>query len=123
MKKLSLYGLAAFFVFAGIYHFINPSFYLPLIPDYIPFKNVVNIVSGLVEVALGLCLLLPAFRKWAAMALILLMIAFIPAHVHFIQLGSCIDGGLCAPSWIGWARLLVIHPLLIFWIYKNRSHG
>lgn len=120
MKKISFCGLVGFFVFAGIYHFVNPEFYLPLIPDYFPFKPFINIASGVVEIALGLALLLPALRKWAAYGLIALLIAFIPAHIHFIQIGNCIPDGLCVPDWVGWLRLIVIHPLLLWWVYSNR---
>ena len=121
MKKWSFYGLVIFFVVAGLYHFINPEFYLPLIPDYLPYKGFINTASGILEVGLGLALLMPPWRQRSAYALIALMIAFIPAHVHFIQLGNCLPGGLCVPDWVGWTRLLVIHPLLMYWIYVNRS--
>ncbi len=121
IRKISFYGLVIFFVFAGVYHFINPDFYYPLIPDYLPFKKTINIISGIVEILLGLGLLFDQYRRSAAYLLIFLMIAFIPSHIHFILLGSCMDGGLCVPEWVGWMRLLVIHPLLVYWIYSNRK--
>ncbi len=120
VKKISLYLLIAFFVFAGYNHFRDPEFYYPLIPPAFEYIKLINIVSGALEIILGLGLLLPYSRKYAAFGLIIMLFLFIPSHVYFIMLGSCINGGLCVPAWIAWARLLIIHPLLLFWIWAHR---
>ncbi len=120
IKALSLYLQAAFYTIAGVNHFVNPGFYLPLIPDYLPFPDVINTLSGLVEIVLGLGLVFTTTRKIAALGITAMLIAFVPSHVYFIQLGSCVDGGLCVPEWLGWARLIVIHPLLILWALVHR---
>lgn len=121
MKKLSFYGLVGFFVFAGVNHFVNPEFYYPLIPDYLPYHYFLNIISGILEVGLGLLLLVRPYRNLAVAGLIALMILFVPSHIYFIQIGSCVSDGLCVPAWIAWIRLLLIHPLLILWIYSQRK--
>ena len=46
-----------------------------------------------------------------------MLIAFIPSHIWFIEIGSCVEGGLCVDEWISWLRLLIIHPVLIYWAY------
>lgn len=120
IKALSLYLQAGFYTLAGVNHFVNPGFYLPLIPDYLPFTDLINTLSGLVEIALGLGLIFITTRRIAALGIAAMLIAFIPSHVFFIQLGSCVDGGLCVPEWLGWARLIVIHPLLILWALVHR---
>jgi len=119
IKQLSLLVLAGFYVFAGANHFINPQFYLPLIPQYFLYPELINIVSGVVEILFGIGLLIPRTRFWSAWGIVLMLIAFIPSHVYFIQVGSC-AGELCIDPWIGWARLLIIHPLLIGWAYWHR---
>lgn len=116
-NKLFFYLQAGFYLFAGSYHFINPDFYLPLIPEYIPFPDIVNTVSGVLEVLLGFLLLFAASRKYAAWGIILMLLAFIPSHVYFIQQGSCLENGLCTEPWVGWLRLVIIHPLLILWAW------
>ena len=123
IKKMNLYGLAGFFFLAGCYHFINPGFYYPLIPPYLPYPVAINVLSGVLEVALSIALLLPRFRFHSTTGLIILLILFIPSHVYFIQIGGCIDQGLCVPLWVAWVRLIVIHPLLIGWIWMNRSNS
>jgi uncharacterized membrane protein len=115
--KISILLLSIFFVIAGSNHFINPQFYLPLIPNYLPFPEVLNYLSGVLEMVLGVGILLKSTRRIAAIAIIVLLVLFLPSHIHFIQLGSCIEEGLCVPSWMAWGRLMVIHPLLIYWAY------
>jgi uncharacterized membrane protein len=120
-KSISLWLLSVFYLFAGINHFINPDFYLPLIPPYLPLPNAINYFSGLVEILLGLMLIFSITKKWAAYGITFLLIAFIPSHIYFIQINSCVEGGLCVPTWLGWVRLIVIHPLLLFWAWNHRN--
>lgn len=121
LKKINVYALGAFYIFAGTNHFISPEFYYGLIPDYLPFHEAINIISGLAEIGLGLCVLLDTSRKWSSYLIVLMLIAFIPAHIYFIQVGSCLDDSLCVPEWIGWVRLILIHPILIVWALSVRN--
>lgn len=113
--------LIGFYLIAGTNHFFNPAFYLGLIPDYLPFPEFINYASGVVEVLLGIGVAIPRWRKVSVYGIIMLLILFIPSHVYFIQMGSCVDGGLCVSPWIAWIRLLIIHPVLMFWAWKVRS--
>lgn len=122
MKKISLYLQSIFYIIAGLNHFINPDFYYPLIPDYLSdLDGFINVFSGVIEIGLGVQLLFPQTRYRAAIAIVFMLIAFIPSHVYFIQLGSCIEDGLCVAEWIGWGRLVVIHPMLIWWAWSARK--
>ena len=121
LKRRSVLTFGAFYLFAGVNHFVNPSFYLPLIPESLPYPEAINILSGLIEIVLGVGSLIKRTRKMSAILIILMLVAFIPSHVYFIQIGSCVEAGLCVSPWIAWLRLLVIHPLLIFWAYKVYS--
>lgn len=114
-------AMSLFYCLAGINHFANPSFYLPLIPPFFPWPHLINLVSGAAEILLGLSILWPKVRFWSVCLIIAMLTAFIPAHIYFIQINSCIDGGLCVSPWIGWVRFLVVHPLLIYWAWTNRK--
>ncbi|MHA7131429.1 DoxX family protein [Algoriphagus namhaensis] len=119
-----LYIMAFFYLVAGVNHFIKPEFYLPLIPDYMPDAALLNIISGVAEILGAIGLLIPATRKLAAWGIILMLVAFVPSHVYFIQIGSCVPDVLCVDEWIGWVRLIVIHPVLIYWawIYTKKEN-
>lgn len=118
-RKTSLYFQAGFYLIAGLNHFRNPQFYLDLIPPYLPFHDTINVLSGVIEIVLGIGLIFSPTRKYAAFAIMAMLIAFIPSHIYFIQIDGCIPGGLCAPLWVGWVRLILVHPLLIYWAWKH----
>jgi len=121
LKKALRVLLVVFYIFAGINHFVNPSFYLPLIPTYIPYPETINWVSGVIEIALGIGVAFPKTRKSALLLIILMLIAFIPSHVYFIQIGACAgEGSLCTPVWVAWVRLVPVHPLLMLWAWYVR---
>lgn len=115
--------MGAFYVSAGINHFLNPDFYMPLIPPYLPFPEAINVISGIIEIILGTGIFLKQTVRYASYGSVAMLIAFIASHVHFIVIGSCVEGGLCVPDWLGWVRLIVIHPLLITWAWLYRNTG
>ena len=121
INRLSRYILAIFFIVAGANHFRDPIFYLPLIPPYFPFPEIINWGSGVLELLFGGVLFFKKYQLLACYGLLVLLLLFIPSHVYFIKLGSCIQDGLCVPEWIGWLRLFVIHPLLLFWVWTVRK--
>ncbi len=115
--QVGLYLMVLLYLVAGINHFINPEGYLRLIPPYIPEHELMNLLAGVFEVVFALGLLFPQTRKLAAWGIILMLIAFIPAHIYFIELDSCIPDGLCVSEWVGWFRLIIIHPFLLWWAW------
>ena len=123
IQKFLIYSMGYFYLIAGVNHFVTPDFYLPLIPPFFSNPEFINILSGIAEILLGLGVLYLPTRKRAAWGIFGMLLCFIPSHVYFIQLGSCIEGGLCVPEWVGWVRLMVIHPILLlwsFWVSKNQ---
>ncbi len=116
-RKLLLYSFVVFYAFAGIMHFITPEVYLEVRPDWLGNKEVLNYAAGSVEITVATLALFQSTRKYAGYLTIVMLAAFIISHVYFIQVGSC-AGDLCIPEWIGYFRLIVIHPLLMYWAWK-----
>ena len=112
LRKISLILLAAFFVVAGVNHFLNPQAYLAMMPEYIPFPSVMNFISGGAEIAGGLGILMPALRQYAAWGLIALLVAVFPANVNVALHGW---EGVTLPTWVLWARL-PLQFVLIAWV-------
>lgn len=121
MIKILRFILILFYVVAGLNHFINPDFYLGLIPDYLPYQSLINYVSGILEILLAIGVAIPSTRLIAIKGIIIMLILFVPSHIYFIQIGSCIDSALCVSPWIAWVRLILIHPLLIYWAWIVRK--
>ena len=113
--------MSIFYIVAGINHFWHPDSYYALIPPYLPDAFVINIVSGIAEIAFGLLLIFQRTRKTAAYGIILMLIAFIPAHIFMIQKGGCMSVSFCLPAWVAWVRLFPLQFLLIWWAWSNRK--
>jgi uncharacterized membrane protein len=104
-----LFGL--FLIYGGINHFLNPEFYNPFIPDFLP-ELWVNYATGLVELILGIGLCLPKFKQKAAFGALLLMIAFTPIHLWDLWSETPAIGSRTA----AWIRIGV-QGLFIAWLY------
>ena len=82
VKKILKYIFAAAFVLAGIYHFLNPQFYLKMMPPVLPAHLFLNYLSGVFEILFGVLLLIPRFSRLAAWLIIALLIAVFPANIY-----------------------------------------
>lgn len=112
-KTVSLVLLATFFVVAGANHFLNPRPYLAMIPPYIPFPDLANLLSGAAEITGGIAILVPHIRRIAGWELLILLVAVFPANVHVALHGW---DGVAIPTWIFWARL-PFQLLIAAWVY------
>jgi len=75
-----LFGIA--FILAGANHFYDAPFYLRMMPPVLPAPSFLIYLSGVIEIALGVLLLLPKFSKLAAWGIIALLVAVFPANIY-----------------------------------------
>lgn len=81
-KRLALVGLSLFFVVAGVNHFVNPNFYVQIMPPYLPAHLELVYLSGVLEILGGVAVLVPGIRTTAGWGLVLLLVAIFPANLH-----------------------------------------
>ena len=81
-RKLALLAFSSFFIIVGIDHFINPDFYLAIMPPMLPLHLEAVYISGFFEILGGLGLLLSRFRKISGWGLLALLIAVYPANIY-----------------------------------------
>ncbi len=119
IKNIALILIIILYIGAGINHFWHPLGYYSIIPPYLPDPYVINILAGISELILGILLLFPNTRKAAAYGIILMLIAFIPAHIYMIQQGGCMGPkpALCIPLWLAWVRLFPLQFILMWWAW------
>ncbi len=82
LKRILQWIFGVVMVLAGINHFLNPAFYVRIMPPVLPVPLVLIYLSGVLEIALGILLLIPRFKRFAAWALIALLIAIFPANIY-----------------------------------------
>jgi uncharacterized membrane protein len=105
-----LYLMAGLYILAGLNHFRVPWIYKKMIPPALPSPKLLNIISGLAEIVLGVTLCIPALSAFAAWGIIALLVAIFPANVYMYTNNNAAMG---LPKWIRLARL----PLQLFLIY------
>ena len=74
--------MSLLYVIVGIKHFTNTDFFVNIVPSIINYKEEVVLVSGLIEMILGILLLFNQTRKLAAWGIILLLISVFPANIY-----------------------------------------
>lgn len=79
-KLVLTYLFGAFLIVAGIGHFLHPQTYFAFIPDFLP-KDVVNYLSGLLEILVGIVVFIPRFKNISTFTILLMMVAFLPLHI------------------------------------------
>ena len=82
LRNLNLLGLSFFFIYFGVDHFINPDFYLSIMPPSFPMHLEAVYISGLFEILGGIGVLLSKTRKLAGWGLFALLIAVYPANIY-----------------------------------------
>ncbi len=107
-----------FYIVAGVNHFLDESFYLKLMPPYLPAHRLLVQVSGVAEVLLGVLLLVPRTRRLAAWGIVALLVAVFPANIHaFLH-----QEVLPAPAWAHLLRLPMQGVLIAWaWWYTRAS--
>ncbi|WP_428328376.1 DoxX family protein [Mucilaginibacter sp.] len=125
LKKISLFILIVGYLVAGANHFYNPGSYYKIIPPYIPFPKVMNVLAGFFEILFALMLIFAKTRALAAWGIILMLIAFVPVHVQMVIDAPFLLGGTIKISpMVAWIRLVVLQPLLILWAWwYTKSEG
>ena len=84
-KKITIYFMGLAYIYVGIRHFIDPDFFLAIMPDYLPYHLEAVYISGICEIALGAMLFFKKYRWMAGWGLILLLIAVFPANIYLAQ--------------------------------------
>ena len=95
--------LALFLGFAGIMHFVSPSFFNDIVPPWLPpSRKFWTYISGVAELITAALLLRPATRRTGAFAAVWLFIAVYPANIYMVWDWR---NEVASQQFISWARL------------------
>ena len=100
--------------FAGVSHFASPESFVQLLPDFLPSRQAIILVTGAIELLLGAGLVAPTRRRReVALILVAYLVAVFPANVYVAVAGVSTDefGGLNP-----WARL-PFQAVYIAWVF------
>ncbi len=106
---------------SGLLHFTRTALMATIIPPFFPYRPQLVLLSGVMELAGAVGLLLPAFTRAASACLAVLMIAIFPANVYA---ANQTVGGLHMPSVPVRLAMQVVYILLLLiagWGIPRRS--
>ena len=95
-------------------HFVKTKMYMLIMPEYLSNHKSLVILSGIVEIILGIGLCIPVLKEFSIYAIIAMLIVFL--LVHFYMLSNK-KASLGIPRWI----LILRIPLqfaLMYWAYS-----
>lgn len=107
------YFMASLYILAGFLHFIYPAMYMRIMPAWIPSRKGMVYLTGVLEIAFGGALLVPAASRPALFGIMILLVLFLPVHTHMLRDEKAAMG---LPSWVLLLRI-PFQGLLIYWAY------
>ncbi len=104
--------LACFYASAGLAHLWWPAPFLLIMPQAVPFPEIVVQVTGLLEIAGAIGLLLPRWRKLAGLMLAIYAVCVFPANIRHAAMGFEIAGWTL--DWWYHGPRLALQPVLVW---------
>ena len=95
--------ISAVFLIIGTLHFVAPAGVVELIPPFIPFRLFCSYASGVLEIALAIGLW-TRYGKAASVAMIVVLIAFLPFNIYGWTLASNSVNYIDNPNYL-WMRV------------------
>jgi uncharacterized membrane protein len=92
-RHAAQYGLGISFVVAGVSHLVDTTPFEQHLPEWVPAATTIIVVSGIVEIVLGLSLV--AARRFApvsGLAAAAFLVSVFPANVYVAVAGIDVDG-------------------------------
>lgn len=113
IKVRARYALSIMLISTGISHFTNSEQLIQMVPSFVPFPEVINVISGIMEFLFALGLL-TKYHKITGKALALFFIFIFPANINNAIYGNEVPGGIDNIPYYLWIRLL-FQPVYIWW--------
>jgi uncharacterized membrane protein len=107
--------LGAFFIAAGVNHFVMPRAYREIVPPRLADRAAsVVAISAAAEIAGGVGVLVGRTRRASGVGLIALLAAIFPANLHMAREPQRFAA---IPRWALYARL-PLQPLMMWWAWR-----
>jgi len=108
-------GLGILFMFTGLGHFVRTGPMAEMLPPWVPYSEALVYVTGIIEFAIAGALFSSRFRRFGAVAAMVVLVGFFPANVYAALNHIGMGGHQWGPEY-----LLIRAPLqmlLIYWAF------
>ena len=105
--------MSAFYLVAGSLHLIMPDGFVLIVPHFLPWPETTIFITGILEIAGAMGLLIKRFRYAAGIGLAAYAICVFPANINHALSGIQV-GGLPTGWWYHGPRFL-LQSILVWW--------
>ncbi|WP_036380891.1 membrane protein [Muricauda sp. MAR_2010_75] len=117
-------AMACMLVFTAIGHFAFAEGMSTMLPDFFPMKKELVLITGLVEIALGVGLVLPQYKYASAWMLIVFFILVLPINIrsaigHINYQTGALDGPGISYLWFR----VPLQLFFVLWVYFSTIFG
>lgn len=111
-------AMATMLLFTSIGHFVFPKGMAMMLPSFLPEKEAVVFLTGLLEIVAAIGLLLPSWRTTTGNLLILFFVLILPANIIASAKGLNIEKGTGTGPGLAYLWFRVpLQLLFIAWVY------
>lgn len=107
-------AMALLYIAAGLAHWIYPKIYRRILPPWVPWKTATVLLSGVLEVLLGILLFFPAWAPYALYGIMAMLLALLPVHGYMLRHA---DRFPKIPYALLWVRI-PLQGVLIAWAWS-----
>lgn len=112
------FAMCAMLVFTSIAHFAFNRGMAMMLPPSVPARKLIVYITGVMEVVLGICLLVPSLQVIAGWSIILFFVLLLPANIYaasnYVNYEKATRDGK-GPGYL-WLRV-PMQLLFIAWVY------
>jgi len=84
-KLFTIYFMSIAYTYVGFRHFIDPDFFLAIMPNYLSMHLFFVYLTGIMEFVFGILLAFKKTRTFASYGIIVLLISVFPANLHLVE--------------------------------------
>ena len=115
IQHTACWGLGIAFLFFALGHFVKTQGMVDMLPPWVPARELLVYLTGVLELAIGIALFTPRLQPLAAKLAIAVFVLFFPANIYAAINSVGLGGHQSGPAY-----LLIRGPLqlvLIAWAY------
>jgi uncharacterized membrane protein len=120
-KTLFIYLMGIGYIWVGVQHFIDTSFFLKIMPPSFPFHKESVYVSGVLEILFGSGIIIKKTRFYASWGIILLLIAVYPANIYLAFSEDAQKAIGVSSFFASWVRLPIQFALIALAYFSSKN--
>ncbi|WLR42851.1 DoxX family protein [Bacillus carboniphilus] len=115
LKVIGLILFSLFFFLAGVSHFTEAQGFSRMLPEFVPLREEIVYITGMIEFILAVLLLIPKTRQKTGIVTAIYLVLIFPANIYAAIKGVPAPRQEETNQVLLWVRLL-FQPLMIWWV-------